>query len=165
MINEKASKLSPRQRKVSRLHRISHVLDKAIPIPGTKWRIVLDPILGLIPGGGDTIAGALSAYIIIESARMGLNRKVIGQMVANVLLDSLAGSVPVVGDVFDVTWKANVRNIELLEHHLHYTPENKKVNRLFLIGLSIVLILIVIGFTLLTLALVTWLWKILMANS
>ncbi len=82
------NKLSPRQRKVSRLHRISHVLDKAIPIPGTKGRIGLDPILGLIPGGGDTIAGLLSAYIIIESARMGLNRKVIGQMVANVLLDS-----------------------------------------------------------------------------
>lgn len=153
------SKLSPRQKKVTRLHRISHVLDKAIPIPGTKWRIGLDPILGLIPGGGDTIAGILSSYIIIESARMGLNQKVIGQMVANVLLDSLAGSVPVLGDVFDVTWKANVRNIELLEHHLNYTPENKKVNRLFLIGLSIVLLLIVIGFTLLTLALVTWVWK------
>ncbi|ACB54122.1 hypothetical protein cce_4774 [Crocosphaera subtropica ATCC 51142] len=159
------TKLSPRQKKVTRLHRISHVLDKAIPIPGTQWRIGLDPILGLIPGGGDTIAGTLSAYIIIESARMGLNQKVIGQMVANVLLDSLVGSVPVVGDVFDVTWKANVRNIELLEHHLNYTPENKKVNRLFLIGLSIVLILIVIGFTLLTLALVTWIWKILTANN
>ncbi len=158
-------KLSPRQRKVSRLHRISHVLDKAIPIPGTKWTIGLDPILGLIPGGGDTIAGVLSAYIIIESARMGLNRKVIGQMVANVLLDSLAGSVPVVGDVFDVTWKANVRNIELLEHHLNYTLENKKVNRLFLIGLSLVLVLIVLGFTLLTLALVTWLWSKITGNN
>ncbi len=63
------------------------------------------------------------------------------------------------GDVFDVTWKANVRNIELLEHHLNYTPENKKVNRLFLIGLSIVLISIVLAFTLLTLTIVTWLWK------
>ncbi|MEL4897573.1 DUF4112 domain-containing protein [Crocosphaera sp. Alani8] len=159
------SKLSPRQKKVTRLNRISHVLDKAIPIPGTKWTIGLDPILGLIPGGGDTIAGILSAYIIIESARMGLNRKVIGQMVANVLLDSLAGSVPVLGDVFDVTWKANVRNIELLEHHLNYTPENKKVNRLFLIGLSIILMIIVLGFTLLTLALVTWLWAKIRGNN
>ncbi len=159
------SKLSPRQKKVTRLHRISHILDKAIPIAGTKWTIGLDPILGLIPGGGDTIAGILSAYIIWESARMGLNRKVIGQMVANVLLDSLVGSVPVVGDVFDVTWKANVRNIELLEHHLNYTPENKKVNRLFLIGLSLVLILIVGGFTLLTLTIVTWLWKNIIANN
>ena len=63
------------------------------------------------------------------------------------------------GDVFDVTWKANVRNIQLLENHLNYTPENKKVNRLFLIGLSIVLISIVLAFTLLTLTIVTWLWK------
>ena len=158
-------KLSPRHRKLTRLHRLSHVLDKAIPIPGTKGRIGLDPILGLIPGGGDTIAGLLSAYIIWESARMGLSRKVIGQMVANVLLDSLAGSVPVVGDVFDVTWKANVRNIELLEHHLNYIPENKKVNRLFLIGLSVVLILIVLAFTLLTLTIVTWLWKTIVVGN
>ncbi len=153
------SKLSPHKRKVTRLHRISHILDKAIPIPGTKWTIGLDPILGLIPGGGDIVAGVLSVYIIIESARMGLKRKVIGQMVANVLLDSLAGSVPVLGDVFDVTWKANVRNIELLENHLNYVPENQKVNRLFLIVLSLVLILIVLGFSLLTLVIVTWLWE------
>ncbi|WP_107671334.1 DUF4112 domain-containing protein [Cyanothece sp. BG0011] len=153
------SKLSPRKRKVTRLHRISHILDKAIPIPGTKWTIGLDPILGLIPGGGDIVAGVLSAYIIIESARMGLKRKVIGQMVANVLLDSLAGSVPILGDVFDVTWKANVRNIELLEHHLNYTPETKKVNPLFLFGLSLFLILIVLGFTLLTWVIVMWVWK------
>ncbi len=162
---KKCRALSPRQKKVTRLHRISFMLDKAIQIPGTKWRIGLDPILGLIPGGGDTIAGVLSAYIVWESARMGVNRQVIGQMVANILLDSLAGSVPVVGDVFDVTWKANVRNIELLEHHLNYTPENKKVNKLFLIGLSIVLILIVLGFTLLTLASVTWLWKNITGNN
>lgn len=152
-------KLSSRQRKVTRLHQISFILDKAIRIPGTKWTIGLDPILGLIPGGGDTIAGALSAYIIWESARMGVSHNVIGQMVANVLLDSVAGSVPVLGDVFDVTWKANVRNIALLEEHLHLTPENKKVNRLFLIGLSVILVLIIVGFTLLTLALVTWLWQ------
>ena len=96
---------------------------------------------------------------------MGVNRKVIGQMVANVLLDSLAGSVPVVGDVFDVIWKANVRNIELLEHHLNFTSENKKVNRLFLIGLTVVLILIVLGFTILTWALVMWLWRTITGNN
>ena len=149
----------PHAIKVTRLRRLSHLLDKAIRIPGTNFRIGLDPLLGLIPGGGDTITGALSAYIIFEAARMGLPRNILGQMIANVLVDSLVGSVPVVGDLFDVGWKANVRNIALLERHLHLTPRNQKVDRFFLIGLIAVLIIIVIGFTILTVVVIQWLWQ------
>lgn len=153
-------KPSSHSNKVNRLRSLSHLLDNAIPIPGTGYRIGLDPILGLLPGGGDTIAGALGAYIIIEAARMGLPRKVIGEMVGNIIFDSVVGIVPVLGDFFDVTWKANVRNIALLEQHLHLIPQNRKSERLFLIGLILLLTAIVIGFATLTVLLISWLWNV-----
>jgi hypothetical protein len=149
--------IHPHAAKVDRLRRLSRVLDSAIPIPGTTYRIGLDPILGLLPGGGDTVAGVLSAYIIVEAARMGVPREVIGQMVGNVLLDSVAGTVPVVGDVFDVGWKANVRNIALLERHLHLTS-SKPANPLFLALLIALLAAIVIGFAALAVWVVRALW-------
>lgn len=153
-------KPSSHSNKVNRLRSLSHLLDNAIPIPGTGYRIGLDPILGLLPGGGDTITGALGAYIIIEAARMGLPRKVIGEMVGNIIFDSVVGIVPVLGDFFDVTWKANVRNIALLEQHLHLTSQNRKSDRLFLIGLILLLTAIVIGFATLTVLLISWLWNV-----
>lgn len=153
-------KPSSHSNSVNRLRSLSHLLDNAIPIPGTGYRIGLDPILGLLPGGGDTITGALGAYIIVEAARMGLPRKVIGQMVGNIIFDSVVGIVPVLGDFFDVTWKANVRNIALLEQHLHQTSQNRKSDRLFLIGLIFLLTAIVIGFATLTVLLISWLWNV-----
>lgn len=122
----------PNAAKVNRLRRLSHFLDNAIPIPGTKFRVGLDPILGLLPGGGDTVTGALGAYIIVEAARMGLPRKVIGEMVGNIVFDSFVGTIPVLGDLFDVTWKANVKNLALLEKHLKIEPQKRKSDRLFL---------------------------------
>jgi hypothetical protein len=145
--------------RVNRLRRLSHLLDNAIPIPGTGYRIGIDPILGFLPGGGDTVAGALGAYIIIEAARMGIPRQVVGQMVGNIILDSLLGIVPVLGDFFDVGWKANVRNIALLEKHLHFTRHNRKSDRLFVIGLIIFLTATVFGFATLTVVMVSSLWN------
>lgn len=153
-------KTPPKKNKVHRLRRLSHLLDNAILIPGTDYRIGLDPILGLLPGGGDTVAGALGAYIVIEAARMGLPRKVIGEMVGNIVFDSLVGIVPVLGDLFDVTWKANVRNIELLEKHIKITSQNSKSDLIFVVGLTLLLAVIVLGFASLTFFLVSWLWNL-----
>jgi hypothetical protein len=149
----------PHATKVIRLRRISHLLDKAIPIPGTKFRFGLDPILGLLPGGGDTITGALSAYIVVEAARMGVPRPILGQMIGNILLDSLVGLVPVLGDVFDVGWKSNVKNIALLEEYLKLDKTTHKVDRLFLFGLIVLLTSIVIGFGLIAVSVWQWLWQ------
>ena len=153
-------KLPSHASKVDRLRRLSHILDNAIPIPGTGYRIGLDPILGLFPGGGDTVTGAMGAYIIVEAARMGLPRKVIGQMVGNIVFDSLAGIVPVVGDLFDVGWKANVRNIALLEKHLQLSPKKRKSDFIFLVGLTLLLAIIVLGFAALTVFLIRGLWNL-----
>ncbi len=149
--------------KINRLRRLSQILDNAISIPGTQYSLGLDPILGLIPGGGDTIAGALGAYIIIEAARMGIPREIIWKMVGNILFDSVAGTVPVVGDLFDVAWKANIRNMTLLEDHFSVTPEEEiyKSNIIFLIGLTVLLLIIVVGFAALTVIILRWLWNLL----
>ena len=124
--------------KLKRIRQLSQLLDGAIVIPGTKQRIGLDPILGLIPGGGDTVSAVLSGYIIIEAARMGLPRAALIQMVGNIAIDTLVGSVPVLGDVFDVFSKANLRNMQIVESHVQAPPPNSaKADKLF-IGLLII---------------------------
>ena len=149
-------------KRINRLHRLSQLLDNAIAIPGTKYRIGLDPILGLIPGGGDTIAGVLGAYIILEAARMDIPRKVLWKMVGNILFDSLVGTIPVIGDIFDAVWKANVKNMTLLESHLsvEQQEQNLQNNLIFLIILVIVLLMILIGFTALTFVIISWFWNL-----
>jgi hypothetical protein len=145
--------------KVAKLRRVSRILDNAIAIPGTKISFGLDPILGLLPGGGDTVTGGIAAYIVVEAARMGIPREILWKMVGNILIDSFAGTVPVVGDVFDLGWKANIKNIELLEKHLDIA-ESSKGDRLFIFGLILVLTLIVLGFATITFFAVTWFWHL-----
>jgi hypothetical protein len=145
--------------KLTKLRRVSRILDNAIAIPGTKISFGLDPILGLIPGGGDTITGGIAAYIVVEAARMGVPREILGKMVGNILIDSFAGTVPVVGDLFDLGWKANVKNLELLEKHLDITKSSQG-DRLFIFGLIVVLALIILGFATITFFTVTWFWHL-----
>jgi Domain of unknown function (DUF4112) len=123
--------------RLKRMRQLSQLLDGAIVIPGTNRRIGIDPILGLIPGGGDTLSAALSGYIIIEAARMGVPRSALMQMVGNLLLDTAVGSVPVLGDVFDVFSKANLRNMQIVESHAQIPAASAKTDRLF-IGLLII---------------------------
>lgn len=108
---------------VQRLRRFSRLLDNAIGIPGTKFRIGIDPILGLVPGAGDLIGTALSAYIVVEAARLGIPKSILGRMVRNIAIESVFGSIPIVGDMFDFAWKANMKNVDLLEEYLN-NPQN-----------------------------------------
>lgn len=123
--------------RLRRMRQLSQLLDGAIVIPGTKQRIGLDPILGLIPGGGDTVSAALSGYIIIEAARMGLPRAALMRMVMNLAIDTVVGSVPVLGDIFDVFSKANLRNMQIVESHAQAPAPSAKADKLF-IGLLII---------------------------
>ena len=142
-----------------RLRRISHLLDNAIPIPGTKYRIGLDPILGLIPGGGDLIGSIFAGYIVFKSAQMGVPQETLVQMAANIVFDTVAGTVPVAGDLFDVAWKANVKNIELLDAHLGSPEQGKKADWLFVAALLLGLMLIVGGVIFLSVTLLGWLFR------
>lgn len=145
--------------KLTKLRRVSRILDNAIAIPGTKISFGLDPILGLLPGGGDTVTGGIAAYIVVEAARMGVPREILWKMVGNILIDSFAGTVPVVGDIFDLGWKANIKNIELLEKHLDLAESNQS-DRLFIFGLILVLALIVLGFATIAFFTITWFWRL-----
>ncbi|MEZ2232367.1 DUF4112 domain-containing protein [Microcoleus sp.] len=143
-----------------RLRRISNLLDNAIPIPGTKYRIGLDPILGLIPGGGDLISSIFAGYIVFKSAQMGVPQETLVKMAANIVFDTVAGTVPVAGDLLDVAWKANVKNIELLDAHLGSPePAGKKADWLFVAALLLGLALIVAGVIFLSVLFFGWVFR------
>lgn len=98
---------------VGRMRLAARLLDDSIRVPGTRFRVGIDPLLGLVPGAGDALTGALSLYVVVEAARLGVSYATLVRMLANVAVDVAGGSVPLLGDVFDAAWKANVRNVEL----------------------------------------------------
>jgi hypothetical protein len=100
------------------LERLAHWLDSVIGIPGTGVRFGLDALLGLLPGVGDTASALASMYILQAATKFGVPRITIARMTLNIIVDLLVGAFPIVGDLFDVYWKANRRNVELLRRHL-----------------------------------------------
>jgi hypothetical protein len=98
---------------IARMRFVATVLDDAVRIPGIGVRVGLDSVLGVAPVAGDVLTGALSLYLVVESARLGVSVSTLLRMIANVGVDTAAGSVPVVGDLFDVFWKANRKNLRL----------------------------------------------------
>ena len=103
--------------RVARLRRLAVLLDDSIPIPGTRFRIGVESIVGLVPGAGDLAGGAFSLYIMLQAARMGVPRPLLARMGTNLVVDVVVGAVPILGDLFDVGFKANMRNLALLERH------------------------------------------------
>lgn len=102
------------ERLLHRLDRMANLLDARFRIPGTRWRIGLDGLLGLIPGVGDIATTALSLGIVGAAARYDLPRSRLLRMGWNVAVDLVIGTIPVIGDLFDIGWKANRKNIDLL---------------------------------------------------
>lgn len=94
---------------------LARLLDSAVGVPGTGVRIGLDPVLGIIPGLGDVAGAALSGYMVLVARQQGAPAAVIMRMLANVAVDTAVGAIPVLGDLFDVAWKSNTRNLALLE--------------------------------------------------
>jgi hypothetical protein len=144
---------------LKRLRQLSRLLDNVITIPGTKIGFGLDPILGLIPIGGDFLGVMFSSYIILEAARLGVSRATLGKMVVNVIVDGLVGTVPVLGDFFDFAWRANTNNIKLLEEYLKFPSEQKSADRLFIIALLVGLLLISIVLVALPVILIRIFWN------
>jgi hypothetical protein len=101
-----------------RLDRLARLLDEELSIPGTRWRAGIDSLIGLIPGIGDVATGGLALYILLQARRLRLPRHLQARMLANIGVDVLVGSIPIAGDVFDVAFKANRRNLDLLRRHL-----------------------------------------------
>lgn len=118
------------------LKRFAEVLDSGIRVPRTSWRFGLDPILGLIPGFGDVAGAVLAGWVFVEAVRLGASRATLLRIAGNVALDATAGALPVVGDVFDFAWKANLRNVALLERHLAAPTNARRADRTFIVLLA-----------------------------
>ena len=103
---------------LSRLASIATVMDDLVEIPVLRRRVGLDGVIGLIPGVGDVIGLVISTYFVLTAARLRVPPPVLGRMVVNILIETLVGIVPVVGDLFDFGWKANRKNLALLERSL-----------------------------------------------
>lgn len=104
--------------RLRRLRDLVRLLDSAVQIPGTDWRIGLDGIIGLIPGLGDVVTTVMSAWIIREARLLGVRKHTRVRMGWNLALDFVVGALPLAGDLFDMAWKANVRNLRLIERDL-----------------------------------------------
>ncbi len=140
-----------------RLNRLAWLLDSSIPIPGTGLSIGIDALIGLFPVLGDLIGVALSGYIITEAHRLGASRAVLARMAFNVAVEGVVGMVPVAGDVFDAAWKANQRNVRLLDAWLARPHKAERGSRLFMAGLALALLLFLVACGVLAWLLLRWL--------
>jgi hypothetical protein len=132
-----------------RLARLAWLLDSSIPIPGTRFSIGLDALIGLVPVLGDIVGVLLSSYIVREAAALGVGRSILARMAVNVAIEGLVGMVPFAGDVFDAAFKANQRNVRLLNAWLddprRTTVRSSGYLGLLVLGLIVLLAVIAVG--------------------
>ena len=130
---------------LNRLRTLARVLDDLAPIPGTRMRVGLDPLIGLVPGAGDAVGGAVSAYALVVAYRLGAPPSVLARMVGNVAVDVLTGFVPLVGDLFDFGWKASRKNVRLVERYAGAPERVKRSSGLVLVFALAAVAAIVVG--------------------
>lgn len=132
--------LTPQQeRRLEGLQKIAKLLDNAFVVPGTSYRVGLDPIVGLFPGIGDLISPLFAIGILLHARELGVPKVVQARMVINVAIDAVVGAVPIVGDLFDFAWKANEMNLSLLELHAREDRGGSRADYAF-VGLMIALV-------------------------
>jgi hypothetical protein len=141
--------------------------DTVFRIPGLNIRFGLDAILGLIPGVGDLVTSAASLYILSAANRYNVPRITLARMATNILLDTLIGAIPVVGDLFDAFWKSNQRNVELLRRHASAAPGAEKTlqrrDRWFVIAVIAGLVVLMIAAGVVAFWILSWLFTALTA--
>ena len=139
------------------LEQLSRWMDGLFRVPGTGWRFGLDALVGLVPGVGDTLTTLVSFYILAAGVRYRVPKVTLARMGANLAVDYLVGSVPLVGDLFDAAWKANQMNVELLKRRATVPAAEARRGRLsdwlFLAVIIIALLVLLVG----SLALSLWL--------
>jgi hypothetical protein len=130
-----------------RLRSLAWLLDSSIPIPGTRFTIGVDALIGLVPVLGDLIGVLLSSYILGEAAKLGAPKVVLMRMAFNVGVEGVAGIVPLAGDLFDAAWKANQRNVRLLDAWLDRPERAERSSHTFvlLLVLALAALLVLLG--------------------
>jgi Domain of unknown function (DUF4112) len=132
--------------RLQRLRSLAWLLDSSIPLPGG-FRIGLDAVVGLVPVVGDVAGALVAAFILNEARLLGAPRSVLWHMSANVLIETVLGSIPLLGDLFDAGFKANLRNIALLERYQLHPQHGRRGSRWFLAGIAGALFLLVAALT------------------
>ncbi len=127
--------------RIGRARGLARLLDDVIRVPGTRIRFGLDPVIGLVPGIGDLAGAVLSGYIVLSGAQLGAPPSVIARMLGNVVVDTVGGALPFVGDVFDVAWKSNIKNVDLLERWVGDPRRTHRASRL-VVGLTLLVLLL-----------------------
>jgi hypothetical protein len=135
---------------------LTHLLDQAFRVPGTRWRFGLDAIVGLVPGAGD-IAGALvGLYGVWVARQLGAPASLLARMLGNLATDAVAGAVPLIGDLFDFAYKPHVRNVVLIERWLASPHSVRRRSTLMLLVIPLALVAIVVGVLALTVVSLQW---------
>ncbi len=129
-----------KEEKLIRLKRLSERLDDTFTIPGTKYKIGIEALIGAVPIIGDLIGGILASYIMYSGMKMGAPPRIIARMAVNIAIDFAIGSIPIIGDLFDLVWKANRKNVELIEDATLDDKEEQKLNYLIITALILVLL-------------------------
>jgi hypothetical protein len=136
--------------------RLAWVLDDMVRIPGTSMRVGLDAIIGLLPAGGDLAGGLMSAWVIVAAHRAGAGPAVVLRMGLNILIDMVIGAVPLLGDLFDVAWKANRRNVALLDEYLATPQPVRRSSRIVVAGVLVGLAILLGGMAVLSYRVLRW---------
>ncbi len=138
--------------------------DTVFEFPGLGFRFGLDPIIGLIPVAGDFATAVVSLYILTLAAEMQVPRSTMLRMGLNVAIDYFVGSIPIVGNIFDFAWKANARNMQLLERSLASPPAERRKQSLWdwliLVGLLVVLVILFIGSLVMAILIAAWITRL-----
>lgn len=151
--------LETSSRRLATVRKFAEWLDAGFGIPGTNIRFGIDPLLGLIPGAGDAAGAVLAGWIFVEAVRLGASRATLVRIAGNVVLDAVLGAVPLIGDLFDFAWKANLRNVSLLQRHLMEPARAHRADRLFIACVIGGVIVFVVGALTLGILLARSLWR------
>ena len=139
------------------LQKLSVLLDSQFQLP-FGWRIGWDGILGLIPGLGDFATNIMSFYILYKAALLGCPPAVIARMGLNLLIDNVIDTIPLIGNLFDFVWKANLKNVQLMENYLSEPHRTVVASRAVVAATILFIFALVIGCLALTFFLARWLW-------
>ena len=120
-----------------RYRTVAQLMDAAVRVPGTRVGLGLDFLLGLVPGIGDLTSGAIGAYGLYVAQRMGAPTSVLLRMAGNLALDSVVGTVPLLGDLFDAGFRANLRNLDLLDRWLDQPVRTRRASLGLLVALTL----------------------------
>jgi hypothetical protein len=140
-----------------RIGRVTHALDELVSVPGTQIKVGLDPLIGLIPVAGDAVAALVGAWVILEASRFGIPRVVLGRMILNLGVDLAIGAIPLLGDVYDLFFRSNSRNLDLFRRHALDPGASTRGQQAFFVGLALLLVGIIWLIALALGALIGWL--------